>query len=170
MRAFYLSRADTDLTPSPVMSEDYTVDGALNLEGDFHALNRDFTWNAAWTRGSSNSTFDEAGFVYGNPQYGVANRFGYALDSVLDASGQPICRIKLNNPNSTNPDIANCAPLNVFGVNNASAAAKAYITDDFGYASHNQQDDGQLLVVHTNRLPARTTTATVTLHVRAPGR
>jgi iron complex outermembrane receptor protein len=145
---FLLSRANTDLTPSPVSSIDQTYDAVLDLEGDFRAFGRDFTWSAAYTRGSSWSTFNEYGFLFVDPDSpnaaNYAGPFGYALNSVIGPNGQPACAITLAHPNSKDPDIKNCVPLDPFGANNASQAAINYVTSNFGNSSYNQQDDGQL--------------------------
>ena len=145
---FLLSRANTDLTPSPVSSNDQTYDAVLDLDGDFRALNRDFTWSAAYTRGSSWSNFDEYGFLFVDPNSpnaaNYAGPFAYALNAVMGPNGTPVCAITLAHPKSKDPDIKNCVPLNLFGTGNASKAAINYVTANFGNSSYNQQDDGQL--------------------------
>lgn len=61
----------------------------------------------------------------GNNQH--LRRYGLGVDTVLDpATNQPICRSLLNAPNSTDPDIANCAPINIIGEGSISADALNY--------------------------------------------
>ena len=56
-------------------------------------------------------------------------RYGLGVDSVVNpANGQPICRSKLNAPASTNPDIVNCVPINIFGAGSISQDALNYFT------------------------------------------
>ncbi len=160
---FYLSRSNADLTPSPVSNNDQTVDGVIDLDGDFTVANRNFNWSASWTRGASWSSFDEDGIVFEDPNqpgftpgsYGLPGPISYALNAVAGANGQPACSVTVSNPNSTDPYIKNCVPLNVFGAGNASKAALQYITANFGNKSYNQQDDGQLNLSGTIlKLPA----------------
>lgn len=63
----------------------------------------------------------------GNNQ--IVRRYNLGIDSVINpATGQPICRALLNAPNSTDPDIANCVPINVFGEGSISREALNYFT------------------------------------------
>jgi iron complex outermembrane recepter protein len=56
-------------------------------------------------------------------------RYSLGVDSVINpANGQPICRSLLNAPTSTDPDIANCVPINIFGAGSISQAALDYFT------------------------------------------
>ena len=64
-----------------------------------------------------------------------------SFDAVVNpANGQIVCNSTLQNPNSTNPSIANCVPTNVFGPNAASSAAVNYILGTSASHRHNQQD------------------------------
>ncbi|HEY0942272.1 MAG TPA: TonB-dependent receptor [Steroidobacter sp.] len=61
----------------------------------------------------------------GNNQH--LRRYAFGVDSVINpATNQPICRALLNAPNSTDPDIANCVPINIFGVGSISPQALDY--------------------------------------------
>jgi len=56
-------------------------------------------------------------------------RYGLGVDSVINpATNQPICRSLLNAPTSTDADIANCVPINVFGAGSISPQALSYFT------------------------------------------
>jgi outer membrane receptor protein involved in Fe transport len=138
---FYLSRANTDIATAPINSYVHTFNADATLNGDFNALHRTFDWSLSYEHGASWSDYVQSNLVFGNPAYGVADRFGYALDSIIGANGQPQCRVTALNPGSTNPDIANCVPFNPFGVNNNSKAALNYVTAPFGDKALNSQDD-----------------------------
>jgi outer membrane receptor protein involved in Fe transport len=138
---FYLSRANTDISPDPISSYDHTFNFQAGLDGDFTAINRKFEWSVSASAGNSFSEFNQDNIVFGNPAYNVPNLFGYALDSVVGANGQPQCNVTAQNPGSTVPAIANCVPFNPFGAGNNSKAALQYITANFGNKSYNAQED-----------------------------
>lgn len=61
----------------------------------------------------------------GNNQH--LRRYGLGVDSVINpANAQPICRALLNAPTSTDPDVANCVPINIFGDGSISPQALDY--------------------------------------------
>ncbi|WP_051651004.1 TonB-dependent receptor [Brevundimonas bacteroides] len=88
-------------------------------------------------------------------------RFSYAADAVVDTAGvlgtpgRIVCRAQLLTAGGgtvtdrntglqigrTDPDIAQCVPLNVFGEGNQSAEALAYIRADINYTEENTQQD-----------------------------
>ncbi|MFV3075357.1 TonB-dependent receptor plug domain-containing protein [Niveispirillum fermenti] len=74
------------------------------------------------------------------------NRFNLGVDSVINpATGQPICRALLNNPNPTaaqDPygDIRACVPINLFGAGSVSQAALDYIGGTAFLDSRQKQD------------------------------
>ena len=118
------------------------------LDGNYDRVGfvDNFNWNISYVRGEMNNVNREEG-----PD---AIRFAHAMDAVVDTAGQVngrpgeiVCRVQLlrarglpiaeQNPNTattvytdpaTNPEIAGCVPLNVFGKGNQSAAAIEYIT------------------------------------------
>ena len=140
---FYLNRSNVDATPSPINAFVRTFNINSVLSGDFHLLNRRFDWNVSYSHGEAYSSYSNYNFVYGNSQYNVPNVLGYALNAVMGAYGQPECSVTQQNPNSTNPYIANCMPFDPFGVGNNSAAAIRYVTANFGNTAVNWQDDAQ---------------------------
>ncbi len=153
---FYLSRSNTDISPNPISAPVTTVNSTFNLSGDFDALHRNFTWNAAFTDGYSQSEFHTYNLVTGS-QAGssVPDLFGWALDSIVGPNGAPECRITANNPGSTNPYIKNCQPFNPFGVGNNSAAVLNYITADIANSARNEQKDAQFNIgTAMGQLPA----------------
>jgi len=160
---FYLSRSNTDISPNPIAAPVTTVNSTFNLSGDFDALSRNFTWNAAFTDGYSQSEFHDYNLVTGS-QMGnsVPDLFGWSLDSVVGANGTPQCRITANNPGSADPNIKNCVPLNPFGVGNNSAAVLKYITADIANSARNEQKDAQANIGTTMaHLPAGDAKATL---------
>lgn len=66
-------------------------------------------------------------------------RFAYGVDSIL-VNGQPVCRIKAQNPTSTDPNIANCVPINVFGAGSISQQALDYYVGTAVLDSKQKQD------------------------------
>jgi len=130
------------------------------IEGDLDRLGfvNNASWSLSYTRGEMNNTNIETG-----PD---AIRFGHAMDSVVDTlgrvngrAGEVVCRVQLlaaqgvsileQNPNTTatvyadpttNPEIAGCKPLNVFGAGNQSAEALEYISAKVTVREQNIQD------------------------------
>ena len=118
------------------------------LEGSYDRIGfiNNANWGVSYTRGEMNNTNLETG-----PD---AIRFGHAMDSVVDTGGEVngrpgevVCRVRLlaargiaiqeQNPGTatqvytdptTNPEIAGCVPLNVFGKGNQSQAGLDYIS------------------------------------------
>jgi outer membrane receptor protein involved in Fe transport len=156
--AFYLSRDNADITPNPNDSYVHTLDIQSVLSGDFTALNRDFNWSVAFSRGEAYSFFHREGIIYNRPDTidpAAGDLFGNALDSVL-VGGTPMCRIKAQNPGSTDPNINNCVPYNPFGASNpGNAQSVAYFEGAFDDKALNTQDD---ILAHSNfriiKLPA----------------
>lgn len=141
---FYLSRSNTDISPNPIVAPVTTVNSTFNLGGDFDAVQRNFNWNLAFTTGYSQSEFHRNQLVTGSQADGsVPDLFGYAVDSIIGANGQPTCRITAQNPTSTDPYIRNCQPFNPFGVGNNSKAVLNYISADIANRARNEQRDTQ---------------------------
>ena len=130
------------------------------LDGDLDRLGfiDNFNWSFSYTYGEMNNLNREVG-----PD---AIRFGHAMDSVVDAAGvvngnpgEIVCRVQLlnalglpiteQNPNTattvytdpnTNPEVAGCVPLNVFGAGNQSPEALEYITAAINVRETNEQE------------------------------
>jgi len=121
---FYLSRWNTDITPElATRSEGDTYRGLLRMEGDFSLDGRDMYWSAVASRGSTSGMFSRFDTNY--------TRLRYAVDAVSAPTGEAACRVTLNNPTSTDPDIANCRPLNLFGVGAPGQEARDYVSAVF---------------------------------------
>lgn len=77
----------------------------------------------------------------GNNQH--LRRYSLGVDAVIDpVTNQPICRALLNAPDSTDPDIANCVPINLFGPGSISPQALDYFR---GTALLNSQQEQRLV-------------------------
>lgn len=130
------------------------------IEGDYDRVGfiNNFSWDLSYVYGEMENLNRETG-----PD---AIRFGHAMDSVVDTAGivngrpgEVVCRVRLLNaqgrtiteqnpftattvytdPN-TNPEIAGCVPLNVFGAGNQSAEALEYISAFVRVRERNEQE------------------------------
>lgn len=115
---------------------------AIGLDGQFG--DSSWTWDAYYQWGESDRMQMVRDLVH-------ENRYNYAIDTVLDGSGQPACRSAVD-PTVTTPEpVANitnllgrqvadpdlrigCMPLNPFGANSLTPEAKSYA---FGYIREN---------------------------------
>ncbi|MDI6624791.1 MAG: TonB-dependent receptor [Brevundimonas sp.] len=130
------------------------------LEGNWDrvAFVDNVNWTLSYVHGEMNNINREEG-----PD---AIRFGHAMDSVVDLAGEVngnpgeiVCRVQLlnargipvieQNPNTattvytdpnTNPEVAGCVPLNVFGAGNQSQEAIDYITAAIRVRETNEQE------------------------------
>lgn len=129
---FYMARANTDLSTGSFRTGTDLLRFVAGVTGDIQAGERKFTWEINGTYGRTISRTTERQVVTQN--------FFNAIDAVTDASGNIVCR-----PGYTNATIATgsatCAPLNVFGNDNASQAAKDYITTLATTRQINKQSD-----------------------------
>ncbi|WP_267397421.1 MULTISPECIES: TonB-dependent receptor [unclassified Sphingomonas] len=129
---FYLARANTDLSTGKftTTSELYRFVG--DLAGDFNVGSHNFTWDVSGTYGHVRSVTKTREVV-------TQNLYN-ALNAATDAGGNIVCA-----PGYTNATIATisstCAPLDVFGVNQASQAALDYITANARTTQVNEQYD-----------------------------
>ncbi|HEV2532306.1 TonB-dependent receptor domain-containing protein [Phenylobacterium sp.] len=140
---FFLARASTDIVGlSTVVSNTKAYDAVATLEGDFHALDRDFTWNISATHGQTKAYFISPGVNQAN--------FALAVDAVTNpANGQIVCRSTLTNPTN------GCQPLNLFGLGAPSAAALQYIKVAFRSDDKDAQTDFEANLTGTIwKLPA----------------
>ncbi|MFS0769502.1 TonB-dependent receptor [Brevundimonas sp. 2P06AA] len=130
------------------------------FEGDYDRIGfiNNANWSLSYTYGEMNNKNRETG-----PD---AIRFGHAMDSIVDTAGivngkpgEIVCRVQHlaargiavqeQNPNTTttsytdaatNPEIAGCKPLNVFGMGNQSAEALEYISASVTVNEKNVQE------------------------------
>jgi iron complex outermembrane receptor protein len=122
LTTFYVGRTNRDIIRDAgvLRTRTKTHRGVISLEGDFDIGAHDFYWDVSANFGRS----------YGDTRMTGLHqqRFLYAIDAVRAPDGSIVCNVTLQNPGSTNPDIANCRPLNVFGPNAASREAADYLT------------------------------------------
>lgn len=119
---FYLARANTDISTRQASGEVDVYRFVGGLEGDFQVGSHQWRWNVTGNYGHSRTKGR-------NPEL-IEQNFNNAVDAVL-VGNQIVCR-----PGYTNSPFATgsstCAPLNLFGGNQASQAALDYIT---GYST-----------------------------------
>jgi len=127
---FYVGRALSDLTTGRAQATVETYRFVGGFDGDFAVGEHQFKWEVSGTYGHSRTV--------GKNYEIVQQNFANALDAVLDGSGNIVCR-----PGYTNASIptgsSTCAPLNIFGVGNASQAARDYIFAEARPVSTNSQ-------------------------------
>jgi iron complex outermembrane receptor protein len=116
---FYVSRASTDLQSGGATGDQKVYRGVVGLNGDFSlGAQHDYTWDIALNYGRSKNTSVEPAYVFQNVQNAL---------NATTVAGQIVCAPgQVNSPISTNS--STCAPLNIFGYGEPSAAAVAYIT------------------------------------------
>lgn len=115
---FYLGRALNDLTTGRSQATVETYRFVGGFDGGFNIGERRFNWEASAVYGRS--------VTKGRNYELVQQNFANALDAVVDASGNIVCR-----PGYTSASIetigSTCAPLNILGSGQASQAARDYI-------------------------------------------
>src|SRR5581483_2598330 len=132
VNTFYLGRASTDLQSNGADGDELLGRGLVGLTGDFSLGERNYNWDVTLNYGYSRNTSTNPADVFQN----VEN----ALNAVRNAQGQIVCAPGyVNSPIKTGS--STCAPLNIFGVGNASPAALAYIIHDATAKSIDTQRD-----------------------------
>lgn len=112
----YLGKFALNLLPSTNITTDTKVyRGVLAVDGDFHALSRDFNWSVSFSDAHVRTTYDG----WNVDQQRLRN----AADAVVNADGDIVCRI--NAVTVTDP---NCVPINLLGSDNISEAARDYVS------------------------------------------
>lgn len=121
---FRLSRASRDLVTNNASSVQEIVRSVVGLEGDFELFGKPFSWETSANLGRSEGRFTA----------NVLNQqnFVNAINVTTNAAGQIVCDpnpVRNVAPGGIRP-IADpaCVPLDVFGENRASEAARAYVT------------------------------------------
>ena len=109
--SFTMGRFNSDIALINVDFSRKTTQATLALDGK---LGDTFKWSAYYSHGWFH---DDS--RYSNQRV-VAN-FNLATDAVMGPNNQPICRSTLTNPNN------GCVPINLFGFNSPSLAARAYV-------------------------------------------
>jgi iron complex outermembrane receptor protein len=131
---FDISRWHEDIGTA-LTNDSNTYRALVGLDGDFKWADRNFYWNASFSRGKSKGT-TESNDIY-------QQRWLYSIDSVANAGGAPVCRVTRDNPTSTDANIRNCVPINLFGVGAPSQAALDYVLLKYTTEFQVDQTDGQ---------------------------
>lgn len=136
---FYLGRANTDLISGEAKGKVEVFRGVLGLDGNLSILpDRQWNWEIVGNYGRSKTTATQRSLATQN----LLN----ALDAVVGPNGTIICRPGGSRFPTTGissapaPTISStCAPLNPFGLNQASQAARDYVTGISKPEALNQQ-------------------------------
>ncbi|HJS90122.1 MAG TPA: TonB-dependent receptor plug domain-containing protein [Steroidobacteraceae bacterium] len=129
---FYLDRGSTDLEAGRFSGDQVVARGVAGMKGDFAAFGNSYHWDFAANYGYSRNISRNPVVVFQNLEN--------AINPVVNGSGQIVCPPgAVNSPIST--ESSTCAPLDIFGEGNPSAAAKAYVTHIALADSYNTQRD-----------------------------
>ena len=123
---FILGRAGFDLGPATATSVTQTYRAVANLKG---SIGPKWKWDLSYEYGRTD--FRQNAYNSVN----VANMRN-AVDAVVNpANGQIVCRSTLTNPTD------GCVPINLFGENRFSQAAKAYVMGNPWQTTRNEQQN-----------------------------
>ncbi|MGH8288902.1 MAG: TonB-dependent receptor domain-containing protein [Steroidobacteraceae bacterium] len=129
---FYLNRASTDLEAGNFTGDQVLGRGVLGTKGDFSAFGNTYHWDATANYGYSRNISRDPAVDFQNLEN--------AVNPVLNSSGQIVCPPGVvNSPYAT--ESKTCAPLDIFGQGDPSAAARAYITHIATAESYDTQRD-----------------------------
>ncbi len=116
--SFRMGSMNADIGRGGAYNERRVQRYTVGLDGSFDAFESGWDWNVYYQKGIAHAHQE----VFGIPR---RSRFAKALDSVIDASGQPACRV------NTDADLSNddpiCVPYNIFGINVNSPATIDYL-------------------------------------------
>ncbi len=126
--SFTVARLSRDLALDSTLNQ--TISTSNVTAGLSGTVLKDFVWEAYYTHGEARVRSDQ----YNNINY--PNLYA-ALDAVRDPSGNTVCRVSITNPGL----YPGCTPINLMGVNTASAAAKAFIYGTTQWQALNKIDD-----------------------------
>jgi outer membrane receptor protein involved in Fe transport len=119
---FRLGRYSRDLPRTWITHQNYTT----RFVGGFEGKTLGFDWNTYYQYGKNHRSI--------RAEYDLhLDRYQEASDAVLAANGQIVCRSTLANPGN------GCAPINVLGEHQPSAAALDYVTDTNWTYGHSTQ-------------------------------
>ncbi|MBS1018300.1 TonB-dependent receptor [Gluconobacter cerinus] len=143
---FYLSRLNQDLDAGMYRTtmQMFRFQGGLN--GDFNAVGRHFEWSVKGVYGKyMNDTWE--------PSIATQNLTN-ALNATTDASGNIVCSPGYTNSTAVTRS-STCSPLNPFGYNQMTPAARDYVISDAHSKNTNAQRDLQAEIHSTvAHLPA----------------
>ncbi|HZT05136.1 MAG TPA: TonB-dependent receptor [Steroidobacteraceae bacterium] len=128
---FYLNRANTDLEAGAFTGDQVLGRGVLGTKGDFAAFGKSYHWDVTANYGYSRNISRQPAVDFQNLEN--------AINPVL-SGGQIACPPGVvNSPYKTESET--CAPLDIFGQGNPSAAARAYVTHIATAESYDTQRD-----------------------------
>ncbi|HTI67510.1 MAG TPA: TonB-dependent receptor [Caulobacteraceae bacterium] len=126
--SFVMNRYPRDLTLGSSLTQ---LTGALDFTTGLKGkLFGEYRWDAYYTHGEArvrSRRNNNINWV----------KFYAALDAVKDSSGNIVCRVTVTNPGL----YPGCAPIDMFGQLNQSAAALDYVYDDTNFQVLNKMDD-----------------------------
>lgn len=130
---FFLDRANTDIVTGRVRGQVDIYRVVATLAGDFNVGDRDWHWEVSGNYGRSRTKSVIPTINWQNFQNAAGAITADNPDGIPCLAGLP---------NSSGPTISStCAPLNLFGYNVASQAARDYVTMLARPTSVNQQQD-----------------------------
>lgn len=139
---FWVSRSNIDVIGnSPNFLDQDVFRFVVGADGDFFALDREWTWEVAYVFGQTNASTHQT-VINGR-------RLSFATDAVAGAGG-PVCRVNAEGategeddgslPGSgTNFDIADCVPINILDFGSISEEARDYVVQRQGQSTRLQQ-------------------------------
>lgn len=152
---FYLGRIGIEEGPIQNVIDNTVQRYGLGAEGVF---GRGWSWDVALQLSSNEYNREDR-------NNRMLRRYSLGVDTVSDpGNGQPICRALLNAPDSTDPDIANCVPINVFGEGSVSQAALDYFS---GTATLDSEQEQTLVAGNVQGRPFQTWAGDVSVAVGA---
>jgi outer membrane receptor protein involved in Fe transport len=160
---FVLSRSNQDIFgDNPQFGSIETMRSVIGVRGDFGAFGRNFDWEGSYTWGRSEQSGTQG--TIADIEYALA------IDAVRAPNGEIVCRVKVDpsiigtvrpginagqlilpgpdgiptvqnyQPRVTQAQADACVPLNPFGVNQMSEAAKRYVSTSFALNNVSRQD------------------------------
>lgn len=119
LASFEMGRLNHDFAITPEFRTERMTRYVVGAEGEF---GRGWSFDAYYAYGRNEHHLET------HQDENLMNLYR-ASDAVLDpATGNIICQMTLLYPDSGNPDVDNCIPINLFGDGSPSATAAAYVT------------------------------------------
>ena len=123
---FNFSKASDDIIDQSALSETELKRGVIGVRGDFGALGRSLNYSVSFNYGTVN--------VQNISENINQQNFINAVTFTTDGNGNAVCTTTPAVPVAPGQPFQpvadpNCVPLNLFGINQASAAARDYVTE-----------------------------------------
>lgn len=137
--SFYLSRSSLDLGNQGVQNQVDTYRIVPGVKGDFSLFGRKINFDASFNYGRSQAEVTSQNLNLAN--------FENAINVVTSPTGQIVCAVTLTPPplpagfTKQPASVSNCQPLDLFGANGPSSAAKAFVeVKDHAIAVNTERD------------------------------